>query len=119
MTYTTGIDIKEILRSTIVCKAAGIDDLSGRFLKVDSRVLSKPISELCNLFIKLRRFTESCKIASLKSLFKSGSKTNPSNYRAISLLPIISKIIEKLIHEQTSSFSSKNEILYNYQSGFL
>ena len=36
-----------------ICKAAGIDDLSGRLLKDGSRVLSKPISELCNLFIKL------------------------------------------------------------------
>ena len=54
----------------------------------------------------------------LKPLFKKGSKTNPSNYRPISLLPLISKVIEKLIHEQTSTFLSKNEILYNYQSGF-
>ena len=63
-------------------------------------------------------FPESCKIVKLKPLFKKGSKTNPSNYRPISLLPLISKIIEKLIHEQTSSFLSNNEILYNYQSGF-
>ena len=34
------------------------------------------------------------------------------------LLPLISKIIEKLIHEQTSSYLSNNERLYNYQSGF-
>ena len=54
----------------------------------------------------------------MKPLFKKGSKTNPSNYRPISLLPLISKIIEKLIHEQLSSFLSNNELLYNYQSGF-
>ena len=46
LTYTTEIDIEKILRSTNVRKAAGIDDLSGRFLKDGSRVLSKPISEL-------------------------------------------------------------------------
>ena len=98
MTYTTEIDIEKILRGTKVCKAAGIDDLSGRFLKDASRVLSKPISELC------RSFPDACKIAKLKPLFKKGSKTNPSNYRPISLLPLISKVIEKLIHEQTSTF---------------
>ena len=107
--YTTG---------TKVCKAAGIDDLSGRFLKDGSRVLSKPISELCNLSIKLGSFPDACKIAKLKPLFKKGTKTNPSNYRPISLLPLISKVIEKLIHVQTSPFLSNNEILYNYQSGF-
>ena len=36
----------------------------------------------------------------------------------ISLLPLISKFIEKIIHEQTSSFLSNNDILYNYQSRF-
>ena len=51
LTYTTEIDIEKILRGTKVCKAAGIDDLSGRFLKNGSLVLSKPISELCNLSI--------------------------------------------------------------------
>ena len=118
MTYTTEIDIEKILRSTTIRKASGIDDLSGRFLKDGSRVLSKPISELCNLSIKLGSFPDFCKIAKLKTLFKKGSKTNPSNYRPISLLLLISKIIEKLIHEQTSSFLSNNEILYICQSGF-
>ena len=51
LTYTTEVDIEKILRSTNVRKAAGIDDLSGRFLKDGSRVLSKPISKLCNLSI--------------------------------------------------------------------
>ena len=115
LTYTTEVDIEKILRSTNTRKAAGIDDLSGRFLKDGSQVLSKSVSELCNLSIKLGSFPDSCKIA---KLFKKGSKTNPSNYRPTSLLPLISKIIEKLIHEQTSSFLSNNEILYNYQSGF-
>ena len=96
----TEIDIEKILGGTKVCEAAGIDDLSGRFLKDGSRVLSKPISELCNLSIKLGSFPDACKIAKLKPLFKKGLKTNPSNYRPISLLPLIFKVIEKLIHEQ-------------------
>ena len=112
------IDIEKILRSTNIRKAAGIDGLSGRFLKDGSQVLSKPRSELCNLSIKLGSFPKSCKIAKLKPLFKKGSKTNPSNYRPMSLLPLISKIIEKLIHEQIGVFLSNNKILYNYQSGF-
>ena len=68
---------KKILSSTSISKAAGIDDLSDRFLKDGSGVLSKPISELFNLFIKLGSFPDSCKIAKLKPLFKKWSKTNP------------------------------------------
>ena len=118
MTYTTEIDRQKILRSTNVRNAAGINELSSCFVKDDSRVLSKPISELCNLFIKLGSSPDSCKIAKLKPLFKKGSKTNSSNYKPISLLPLIFKIIEKRIYEQTSSFLSNNEALYHYQSGF-
>ena len=98
MTYTTEINIEKILRISNARQAAGIDDLSGRFLKDGSRFLSKRISELSNLSIKLVGFPDSCKIAKLKPLFKKGYKTNSSNYRPISLLPLISKIIEKIIH---------------------
>ena len=73
---------------------------------------------MCNLSTKLRSFPGSCKIGKMKLLFNKGSKTNSSNYRPISLVPLIYKIIEKLIHEETSSFLFNNEILYNYQSGF-
>ena len=101
---TLEIDIEKILGSTNFCKAAGIDDLSDHFLKDGSRVLSKPISELCNLSIKLETFSNPCKIVKMKPLFKKGFKTQSSSYRPILLLPLISKIIAKLIHEQTSCF---------------
>ena len=58
------------------------------------------------------------KIAKLKPMFKKGSKTAPKNYRPISLLPLVSKIIEKVIRDQTQSFLDKNDIIYRYQSGF-
>ena len=80
LTYITDMDIEKILRSRNIC----IDNFSGRFLKDGSRVLSKPVSELCNLSIKLGSFPDSAKIAKLKPLFKKGFKTKPSNYRAIS-----------------------------------
>ena len=59
-----------------------------------------------------------CNIAKLKPIFKKGKKTDPSNYRPISLPTVISKIIEKVIHDQTNAFLSDENILYNYQSGF-
>ena len=102
------MDIEKILGSTIFCKAAGIDDLSGRFLEDGPRVSSKPISGLCNLSIKLGSFPT----AFPKPLFKKGSKTNPLNYRPMSLLPLVSKTIETLIHEQTSSFFYPTMKLY-------
>ena len=61
---------------------------------------------------------DECKIAKLKPLSKNGKKTDPKNYRPISLLPVISKILEKVIHDQTIEFVTKKNILYKFQSGF-
>ena len=96
----------------------GIDNLAGKFLKDGAPILAAPITELCNLSIAMSIFPENCKIAKLKPLYKKGLKTEPKNYRPISLLPLISKIIEKIIHNQTQEFLDKHEILYRYQSGF-
>ena len=74
LAYTTEIDIEKILRSTDIRKAAVTDDLSGHFLEDGSQILSKPISELCNLSIKLGSFPDSCKIAKLNLYSKKGPK---------------------------------------------
>ena len=78
-------------------------------------MLVVPITQICNLSISSSVFPDKCKHAKLKPLFKKGSTTEPKNYRPISLLPLISKIIEKTIHHQTQNFLDKNKILYQYQ----
>ena len=107
-----------ILKGLNPSKAAGIDNLSGKFLKDGAHVLAQPISQLCNLSIKLNSFPRSCKIAKVKPLFEKGSQADPQNYRPISLLPLLSKIIERIVHDQTENFLSKNKILYRFQLGF-
>ena len=107
--------ILKLLQETNPSKAAGI---VGKFLKDGAPYLSSPITQLCNLSISLSTFPEKCKIAKLKPLYKKGSTTEPKNYRPISLLPLISKLIEKIIHEQTQKYLSDHNILYKYQSGF-
>ena len=93
-----------------ISKATQVDNLSGRFLK--DGALSKPISDLCNLSITSEKFPDPCKVAKLNPLHKKGSLTEPCNYRPISLLPLISKVIGKVIHDQTSTFlNSKKSIL--------
>ena len=80
-------------------KSAGIDNLTGKFLKEGAPALASPITNLINLSISLSSFPDDCKIAKLKPLYKKEAKTKPKNYRPISLLPLISKIIEIIIHD--------------------
>ena len=99
-------------------KAAGIDQISGRFLKGRALILAKPLSELCNLSMALESFPGTCKITKVKPLFKKGSKTDPSIYRPISLPPLLPKVFERVVLDQTEQFLGLNKILYGYQSGF-
>ena len=64
------------------------------------------------------KFHLDCKIAKIKLLYKKGSKTDPKNYCPVSLLPLVSKVIEKVIHIQTEILLNKNKILCKYQFGF-
>ena len=58
------------------------------------------------------------KIAKIIPVFKKGSKLLPSNYRPISLLSNINKIMEKLVYSRVFSFLDTNKIFYNQQYGF-
>ena len=66
----------------------------------------------------LESFPDACKIAMVKSIFKKDSKTDPSNYRPISLLRFLSNVFERDVLDQTKNFLSLNVILFDYQSGF-
>ena len=70
-------EIMKILDNFDTNKAAGIDGLSGIFIKDGAKILSKPISDLINLSISLSSVPEYCKVAKLKPLFKKGSKSEP------------------------------------------
>ena len=118
LSNTSEEKVLKIMTNIESSKAAGVDKLSGRFLKDGANILAKPISILCNLSISQGVFPNAFKVAKLKPIFKKGKKTDPSNYRPISLLPSISRITERVIHVQTNAFLSDGDILHNYQSGF-
>ena len=115
---TTNDNILKLLKNINPSKAAGLDNIAGRFLKEGATVLAIPVTQICNLSILTSVFPNKCKQAKLKPLFKKGITTEPKNYRPISLLPLISKIIEKVIHDQTQKYLDEKNILYTYQSGF-
>ena len=96
--------VLKLLKDLDENKAPGLDNLSDKFSKDGATVIAKPISKICSLTIKYSIFSPDCEIVKLKPLFKKGSKSAPKNYHPISLLPLVSKIIEKFRHDLTQSF---------------
>ena len=72
------------------------------------------LTNIINLSIKLNSLPSKCKIEKVKPFFKKGSKPEAKNYRPISLFPLISKVIGKIIHDQTQLYHQRNELLYSY-----
>ena len=66
--------ISDFLKELKTNKATGIDNPSGHFLKDGSKVLATPITQICNLSIKLSTVPDECKIAKLKPLYKKVRK---------------------------------------------
>ena len=99
-------------------KAGDIYEISPYFVKTAATELSKPLCRIFNLSLKTGIFPDLLKIAQVIPLHKKNSRENVSNYRPISLLPIFSKLLEKIMFERLYDFICKKEILSPGQYGF-
>ena len=71
-----------------------------------------------NQSITLSYFSDEWKTAKVVPLYINGQRNVPKNYRPISVLPAISKIIERILYDQLYSYITKSELLGNFQFGF-
>ena len=99
-------------------KSTGLDELPARFIKDGAKVLKIPITFIVNLSISTSTVPEDMKIARVKPLYKKNSSLEAGNYRPVSILSIVSKILEKYVHSQFVNYLDHNNILYEFQSGF-
>ena len=99
-------------------KAVGLDKLSARLLKDGSRVISPVLTSLINKSIKDGVFPKLWKSAKVSALFKGGDKQLKDNYRPISILPTVSKIMERAVHLQLSTYLEHNKLISSCQFGF-
>ena len=90
-------DVLGLLQSIDVSKASGQDRISGRMLKATAASIAGPITKLFNMSILASCFPKTWKRSNIVPIPKSGDKGNPANYRPISLLPVLSKLLEKHI----------------------
>ena len=109
--------ITEVLQKTDSKKSIGIDGISTKFLKICLFLI--PILKIIfNKSLEFHKFPDIWKTALVKALYKGGDRKLFSNYRPISVLPIISKIFERLVYNQLFDFVSENKLLSDNQFGF-
>ena len=108
----------EFVYGLIPTKATGLDDLDPRILKMAAYVLTPSIASLINNSIDLSTFPSHLKVAKIFPIYKSGPKSDPSNYRPISILPTISKLVLKHTNKHLMGFLNKYSLIHANQSGF-
>lgn len=98
--------------------SSGRDNISAYHLKLVASSVSEPLCNVINLVFKSGIFPESLKKAKLIPVFKKGNKSQVSNYRPISILSSISKLIEKLFLTRLHKYLAKYNLLNPFQFGF-
>ena len=98
-------------------KSPGLDGINVKFLKLAAPYISNSIAHICNLSLNSNQFPDNWKRAKVTPIYKSGDNSDVNNYRPISVLPIISKIIERAVHNQLYKYISSTNNLssaHNY-----
>ena len=101
-----------------VGKATGPDGISVNMLQIASRYITKSLTHIFNISIRCEHYPKEWKYALVTPIHKGGDKCNTTNYRPISILPIISKILERWVHSVVYSYLDECNLIPCCQSGF-
>ncbi len=93
--YPVTIDEIQYYLKSLKNSAAGYDEVSPEMLKLTAEYISIPLTHIINLCFRQGYFPDKLKIAKVIPVFKSGDKGDVNKYRPISVLPSLSKILEK------------------------
>ena len=110
-------EIKAII-TNLKDSSPGYDGISAKILKSSINYLLNPLVHVINLSLTQGIFPKELKTAKVLPLYKSQDKMSVTNYRPISILPVFSKIFEKIMYKRLLDFIKKHKLLYKFQFGF-
>lgn len=115
---TNPAEIKFLVSKLKPKRSCGYDDIPMTLIKNHIDILATPLANFINQCFETCVFPEQLKVAKVLPLHKKGAKTDPNNYRPISLLPIISKLLEKVMKERLTKHLLLNDVISNRQYGY-
>ena len=117
MQLTNSAELRNIIQN-MKNVGSGYDGINAKIFKLTFIPLLDSLVHFINLCLTHGKFPSKLKIAVVKPIYKSGDKTLFNNYRPISILPYISKILEKIVHCRIMEHIEANNIICPYQFGF-
>ena len=112
------VDVFHSLTTLKISKSCGHDKIPPKVLKDSAIVIAPFLTHIFNQSINTGFFSEDLKTTIISPIYKSGSKTECCNYRPISVLSTLAKILQKLISLQLYEYLENNRILASNQFGF-
>lgn len=112
-------EIIKIIKDLDANSSSGIDKISIKIIKNLQNLISNVLAKCFNKHMTDGEFPDSLKVAKVTPIYKSGPKTDPGNYRPISVLPVMSKILEKLIHSRLLNYFDSINFISDRQYGFI
>lgn len=110
--------IKKLLSKLNSRKSNGLDNIKVKDIQSISDNITIALVNLINTSIQTGKYPDKLKQGCVRPIFKKGKKTNPGDYRPITLLSSIDKIVERFISDQIHSFYADNHIINESQYGF-
>ena len=111
-------EVLKLCKDIDVNKSSCINNVSSRIIKDALIHLNVKFTFLINKSLSLGKFPETWKYDKVTPLFKGGKQDIVGNYRPVSLLPLPSKIIEKIVHNRLTRHLELNNFLDPNQGGF-
>jgi hypothetical protein len=98
--------------------ACGFDGISIKFLKLIIEYVIDPLTHLVNFSLSSGSFSKYWKKSVLTPIPKKSEVRSLDDLRPISILPCVSKIVERVVHNQLTRYLCSEDLLDNFQSGF-
>ena len=99
-------------------KATGLDNIAAKVLKMAAPVVAPSLTEFFNMSIDTQQFPSDWKTAKVIPLFKRGQRSLLNNYRPISILPVVSKLMERTLYDQIYEYFDQQNLFSKHQFGF-
>ena len=110
--------VTDLLKGLPRGKGCGPDDISAEFIHEILPFIVTPIHYIVNLSLKTGDVPNQWTVSKVTPLFKKGNREEMGNYRPISLMSVLAKVMEKIVFEQTYEYVTSKNILTENQSGF-